>query len=684
MTIFVCDTEGDGLLETLTLWHCLVFKALGEDIWYAFCDLSKLPSKNRKEFEDQGIRFFDLSLYKRFLESPKTTGLICHNIFGHDLPAMEKLDGLKFTHTTISGRVLDIMDSLVYSRYLNPERRLPKGCPGSVKNEETGRMDKIGPHGLESWGYRTGVAKPSVHDWRTQPLEVYIHRCIEDVKINEAAYFLMQREIEDVAIENGTKKGEWVTPLRMSQRVFHLMCKQERDGACFDKEKAKALLPVIDDEMKAIEIEVEPTLGEKPLGKQPNFPSNIWKQPFDPSNIWTLKGELRKPVKEYLLKLGYTDEESQKKFINCFYTKDRYDEIVFRIDDVPKYETLLTTHAVNYCKKFGIFDHTEMVAELDRVAKGGSPRQLMEKLRLKHKKDVKEFFIKDGWSPTIWKYRNIVINKKTKQKLTEEEIEVKYKKYLKEFEGSPYWPFILKDLGYKRMAYVDTSTASFRAKVMKKGRGLMSSPQYKDDRGNRCINLEKLLGETSLKIIRWLSLHNRRSTIQSFKEDTGWLNNSRLAIDGRLGARSSGVTPTSRQKHSVVVNVPKPDPSVVLGKEMRSLFFAPPGYWNIGCDASGIEARVAGHYAFFYDGGIYANELLIGDVHQKNSKAYTLAIQNALLAKIKNNDHDGELLRKKIFEMEITRSAGKNLTYAKIMAVYIVMYRMNHLNSGKL
>ena len=644
MTVFVGDIEGDGLLDEITKFHCLVFKPLNIDLFYVFCNENDLSTSERNLFGEE-VKFFDLSLYNRFLNSDKLTGLIIHNMFGFDLPAIEKLNKpFTFDYNSINGRPVDLIDSLVLSRYLNPERRLPNGCPTSVFNEETERLDRIVPHGLEAWGWRTGLAKPKVHDWRTQPLHIYLHRCIEDVKINEFAYNMMLNEIKDVAIKNGTKEGNWVKPLKMSQRVYHLMCKQERTGVLFNQEKAKELIIKIDTEMNDIEVEIEPSLGERqlPKSKQPKATVGHWKKAFNYNKPWTKKGKLTKPVRDYLTLLGYTDEDAQVKYIKGMYSIDEVGEKINNIEElITKDTSLLTAHALSYCEKFEIKDVKDMVVELDRIAKGGSLRLLKGKLRLKHKKDVKEFLIKDGWIPTIWKYRNIIINKKTKQNLTEEEVEVKYQKYMKEFYNSVYWPFILKDLGYTNTKKVDVTTIAFKEKVLKKGRGLMSSPQYADQRGARCLNLKRLLGETSKRIIKWLSLQNRRTTIKSFDKDTGWLNHPRLAIDGRLPARSSGVTPTSRQKHSVVVNVPKPKKHIVLGKEMRSLFISPLEYLQVGCDASGIEQRVGGHYAYYFDGGIYANELLEGDAHSKNATAYSKAA-----------------------EREINRDDGKNLTYA--------------------
>ncbi|MCP4341275.1 MAG: hypothetical protein GY799_20920 [Desulfobulbaceae bacterium] len=639
----MADTEADGLLDTATGFHCLVFKPLNIDKFLVFCDFAALSEEHIKWFKDDfKAEFFPMNDYVDFLNSPETKGMICHNMFGFDLKAMKMWNDITYTNKTLNGKPFFHCDTLVLSRGLNPERRLPKGCPGSVKNTETGKMDKIGPHGLEAWGYKVGVAKPTVHDWTSQPLEVYVHRCIEDVKINELVYHYLIDSMSRPAIAMGKRKGDWKLPMRMQSEVYRLMCGQEDTGVLFDQEAAKKLVVEVDVEMGSIEGEVEPSLGERTLpgNKQPTVPSRPWTQAFNVKEVWTQKNKLRKPVVDYLVRLGYTDEAAREKFITGMYSKEEDGTVVNNIEKcLPRHHSLLSTAAMNYGAKFGIIDPEKVMAEIERLEQGGTPKVLKEKLRLAHKKDVKEFLMKSGWKPTLWKTRNIMTNPKTKQKLTSEETDVKLDKYLKEFVGSVYWPYIWRDLEYKREP--DPESQSFRKKCIKQGRQLYSAPQYKDQRGDRCVHLKELTGDTSKLIIRWLSLQNRRNTIQSKTKDTGWLNHPRLKIDGRLPARSSGITPTYRQKHSCVVNVPKPAPDVVLGYKMRSLFIAPQGWWNIGCDACGIEARVAGHYAYPFDGGSYASSLLEGDVHTSNAKAYSQA--------------SGK---------DITRSAGKNLTYA--------------------
>lgn len=134
--------------------------------------------------------------------------------------------------------------------------------------------------------------------------------------------------------------------------------------------------------------------------------------------------------------------------------------------------------------------------------------------------------------------------------------------------------------------------------------------------GQICPNLEELEGFIPKKLVKFLSLRNRKGVVE------GWLNNPRLEFDGRLSAEISGYTPTFRVKHRTVVNCPKADPKVLLGAEMRDLFTVEEGNWYVGTDAAALENRTVSAYTMKYDGGKFADIVLKGDSHTFNSFAF--------------------------------------------------------------
>jgi len=60
------------------------------------------------------------------------------------------------------------------------------------------------------------------------------------------------------------------------------------------------------------------------------------------------------------------------------------------------------------------------------------------------------------------------------------------------------------------------------------------------------------------------------------------------------------------------------------GSECRSLFYAPHGWVQIGCDASGLELRGLGAQLAYFDGGEYAKLVSTEgfDIHTYNAKLF--------------------------------------------------------------
>lgn len=147
-----------------------------------------------------------------------------------------------------------------------------------------------------------------------------------------------------------------------------------------------------------------------------------------------------------------------------------------------------------------------------------------------------------------------------------------------------------------------------------KGKLETTSPKMMEGK-MMCPNLEKLQGALVRPIVKYLSYRNRLGVLN------GWLNNDRLAYDGRLTAGASGITNTHRIKHSVIANLPKAEDDILLGKEMRELFICDKGMVYINYDASQLEARLEASYCYKYEGGKqYAEDMLKGDIHSKTAK----------------------------------------------------------------
>jgi DNA polymerase-1 len=102
--------------------------------------------------------------------------------------------------------------------------------------------------------------------------------------------------------------------------------------------------------------------------------------------------------------------------------------------------------------------------------------------------------------------------------------------------------------------------------------------------------------------------------------------------DGRVhGDVNTNGCVTGRMSHSDPnVNLPKVKKDKATGKpklgraggfgfECRRCFGARPGWWQVGADASSLEARMLANRMFEYDDGAYALIVLEGDIHTMNS-----------------------------------------------------------------
>lgn len=119
----------------------------------------------------------------------------------------------------------------------------------------------------------------------------------------------------------------------------------------------------------------------------------------------------------------------------------------------------------------------------------------------------------------------------------------------------------------------------------------------------------------------------------------GWLklvdDNQRMhgsvITNGAVTGRMTHKAPNVAQTPSVQIGKDGKPRRGVEGKwgyECRSLFKVPKGKKLVGCDASGLELRMLGHFMAWFDGGDYAHEVVNGDIHTRNQKAAGLEVRS--------------------------------------------------------
>ena len=93
--------------------------------------------------------------------------------------------------------------------------------------------------------------------------------------------------------------------------------------------------------------------------------------------------------------------------------------------------------------------------------------------------------------------------------------------------------------------------------------------------------------------------------------------------DGRIHGKVHTLGTVSRRcSHSSPNIAQVPAVYTLYGKECRELFIAPEDCVMVGCDASGLELRCLAHYLHPYDNGKFALEVVSGDIHSRNAKAF--------------------------------------------------------------
>lgn len=310
----VFDSEGDGLLYTVTRVWCIVVKNI---------DTGEIH------------QFGPDQIQQALLLLGKATLLIGHNILNYDLPAFEKLYGWTYTG--------NVCDTLVLSRLLLSDRPHPGGT-------------RSGTHSIAAWGYRLGRGKPDHEDWSQFSPEM-MHRCTEDTEICALVYDALKLEMGNEA--------NWAEAFRLEQDSAIIQTDQEVFGVPFDVPGATSLLATITDEINQIDEELVPVLPPVPLPKsrQPTWPRTQFKKDGTPTQaayryygpeFTTYRTDIivktepinlgsEKQVKEYLMSIGW--KPTEWNFQKDSYGKPIRDEYGDKVKTSPK----LTLDSLESC-----------------------------------------------------------------------------------------------------------------------------------------------------------------------------------------------------------------------------------------------------------------------------------------------------------------------------------------------
>jgi len=230
----VWDIEGNDLLPGLEDIWCLVTKDIDTNSILKFSDHDRsLPNL------DYGIEYLD-----------NVTNHIGHNLFGYDIPAMEKIYGWKLADD------IKVTDTWILSM-LN-------------------RYKRTHPHGLGGWGEKLNYPKGDYHDWSHYNREM-LKYCVQDVNLNHEVYKTLYNEASFLIKRNPlySKRIECEMFVGRLNMIFN------RDGWTYDRPRADRNLEELNKRMGKIERMIEPKLGKRKvykdkLPKTPKYTKAGW------------------------------------------------------------------------------------------------------------------------------------------------------------------------------------------------------------------------------------------------------------------------------------------------------------------------------------------------------------------------------------------------------------------------
>lgn len=507
--------------------------------------------------------------------------LIHHNGIKFDLLTLKLFSVLDYTvgylneSDTVFGEEVKMIDTLVVSRLLNPDRH--------------------GGHSLKEWGLRTGYQKtdfrqlcinkgyiakdsPKGAEFKQYCPEMLTY-CIGDTEVTKNTFFALMQEI-------GEYKG-WNQAIKMENKLADLAIRREHFGFWFDKDLAIKCVEDLTQKMEELQNKVNPVLPPKPMTKTEL--SN-----FTPPNTQFLKnGKPSTHIVKFAERIGGKILENEEKYFIEF-ENNRY-ELPFNLP--------LKTHV------------GADISNLDHV---------------------KTTLIDDyGWIPQEWAERDFTKDSK-KQSISYEKRVTAFERWLSETMCGKYTKLRLSIAfeKYKVKTWEDLDSKIKEQLKQDFPVRLPTSPKVRVGvEKDLCPNLVAL-GEKvdfASDFALFLTYKHRKSSIAGGEiEDmdfdleapnTGFLSMYR-EIDGRIPTPAIEIGAASnRYRHIGVANIARA--SSIYGKEMRSLFGCGEGYIQFGFDYSSLENRVQGGYVRKYEKGEELAEMLLAekpnDLHSINA-----------------------------------------------------------------
>ena len=212
----ILDIETDGLLDTVTKVHCLVFKTDG---------LTQVATK-----EEQILKALDV------LQKCQIVG---HNILGFDLEVLKRLYGFEVPLEQVS-------DTLILSRLIHADLR--------TEDSKVKRLEPkyFGSHSLKAWGYRLETLKG---DYGSQD------NAFEELSQEMIDYCINDVNLTDILWENFRSRLPDPNSVWLEHQIANICNRQEYYGIKFDETKAVQLYTELAGKRDELEEELKEIFG---------------------------------------------------------------------------------------------------------------------------------------------------------------------------------------------------------------------------------------------------------------------------------------------------------------------------------------------------------------------------------------------------------------------------------------
>lgn len=507
-------------------------------------------------------KYVGLDEIKKFIdeELPQITTLVAHNGIDYDFLVLKLLFREKFAYVfphitgekaTINGRKIELIDTLVVSKTLNP--------------------DRYGGHSLDEWGKRLGELKT---DWRSEAISlgliehtslkgaefaVYHPRmldyCVQDTKVTVMLFWKLVEEMGD---------WSWTEALTTEHYTRDIITRQSHRGFDFDSELADSNVRDLDEKMEAIRTLVEPLIPPKKMG------ITKMKALFPPKIQFKKNGDVSAVMEKWAEKHGGKIED--RVFIDKNGKKWK----------MPmKEDVAIETH-----EPAGIKDTTH----------------------------IKGWLVELGWQPTQYKERDLTCDAK-KNKLTPEKFEAAVKRYAEQTLESPFCAHRCEELEVHPTMLERKLLRHDIKRPLKVYTNPSITVGMEKEIDPALLELSDKFPHAKLVSEYLTYAHRRNSILgggvdpDDFDDDDefqgkGFMAAERVAVDGRIPtpADTCGAG-TSRFKHKLVANIPRV--TSLYGENMRAMFGVnvAEGFIQLGYDFDSLEAKIEAHYVYKYPGG---------------------------------------------------------------------------------